>query len=179
MKKFFIYISIIILFCGCSSSNNPVFQSDNEYNQYIKAYQKTEIDSIIQHNDYTIIFGWTEWCRASHNELKKHLIPFLAEIPDNIGVVSICCGNADKVANFFKENDCKYPVFLLKGSWSGLDKVRLNRRFHALFNNYKSVNYVPIVILCNSQKQILNWDTINHHYDGISYSIHRIKNGIF
>ena len=137
-----------------------------------------EIDSIIQHNDYTIIFGWTEWCGASQIRLKESLIPFLAEIPENIGVISICCSNADKVANFLKENECKYPVYLLSGSWGGLDKVRFNRFFHALFKNYKSVNYIPIVILCDVQKQVLNWDTTTNRYYEIDYSIQQIKKGI-
>jgi hypothetical protein len=175
MKNFLIYTSIITLFCGCSSSNKPVFQLDSEYNQYVKAYQKTEIDSIIQHNDYTLIFAWTEWCMASQNQLKEYLIPFLAEIPDNVGVIPIACTSADKVADFLKENDCKHQVFLLEGSLGGLDKVRFNRHFHALFDNYQSVNYVPIVILCDSQKQILNWDTINKCDIGIGSTILQIK----
>jgi glutaredoxin-related protein len=175
MKKSLIYTSLIILFCVCSSSNKPVFQSDNEYNRYIKEYEKMEIDSIIQQNDYTIIFAWTEWCKASQNQLKEYLIPFLKEIPDNIGVVSICCTETNKLVDFLTENDFKHPVYLLSGSWSGLDKWRLNRRFHALLDDYKSVNYLPIVILCNTQKQILNWDTNNKRYYGIAYSITLIK----
>jgi len=176
MKKVLLCISIIVLFWGCSSTNTINFQSDNEYNQYIKEYQKSEIDSIIQHHDYTIIFGWTEWCKASHHELKKHILSFLAEKPDNIAVISICCANADTLAKLLEENDYKYPVYLLANFWAGLDKVKLNRCFRTLFNNYKSANYVPVVLLCNTQKEILNWDMMNNCYHGIDYSIWQIRN---
>jgi len=179
MKKLLICISTVILCWGCFSQNERNSHSDNVYHKYIREYNKLEIDSIIQDNDYTIIFAWTQWCRASHSQLKDHLIPFFSEIPDNVSVISICCTDASKLADFLKENDCKYPVYLLSGSWMGLDKWRLNRHFHTLFGNYKSVNYVPVVILCDTQKQILNWDTINKDYHGINYSILQIKNNTY
>jgi hypothetical protein len=175
MKKILISLSAIILFgCG-SSSNKDGFKSDNDYCQYVKEYQKTEIDSIILHHDYTIIFAWTEWCAAGHHEFKEHLKPFLETKSGNIGVVSICCADKEIIANLLKENDCKYPTYLLSKSWSGLDKWRLNRFFHSLFDSYKSVSYVPIVILCDSQKTVLNWDNVRNDYNGIAQSIEQIK----
>ncbi|MDR1112591.1 MAG: hypothetical protein LBL18_02370 [Bacteroidales bacterium] len=175
MKIFLIsIIAIVLLGCGSSSNKNDL-KSDNAYFQYVKEYRKTEIDSIILHHDYTIIFAWTEWCVASHYEFKDHLKPFLESKSDNIGVISICCGDANTVANLLRENDCKYPTYLLSGSWSGLDKWRLNRFFHSLFDSYKSVNYVPVVILCNPQKAILNWNNVHNDYNGIAQSIVQIN----
>jgi len=179
MKKFFIFTIVIVLFWSCSSSSIQDMHSDNPYSQYVKSYKKTDIDSIIHNNDFTIIFGWTEWCQASHNQLKEYLIPFLQDKPANIGVISICCSNSEKLVNFLKEYDFKCSTYLLPNSWSGLDKWRLNRRFHALFDNYKSVNYVPITILCDSKKQILNRDTINEDYHGVGTSILQIKNNFY
>jgi len=176
MKKLFIFTIVIVQLLGCSSPKTQGTQSSNPYSQYIRYYNKADIDSIIQHNDYTIIFGWTEWCRGGHNQLKEYLIPFLKEKRDNIGVISICCANPNKLVDFVEQNDCKHPIYLLSGSWSGLDKWRLNRRFHAIFDNYQSVNYVPIAILCDNQKQILNWDAVNKVYHGLGSSILQIKN---
>jgi len=170
-EKVLILTIILLQFLGCTSPKNKDIYSDNPYSQYIKIYDKIEIDSIIQHNNYTIIFAWTEWCKASHSQLKEYLIPFLEEKPVNVGVISICCFDYDKLADFLQENDYRRPVYLLPGSWGGLDKRRLNKQFHALFDNYKSVNYVPIVILCDSQKDILNRDTIYGQYQGVGSSI--------
>lgn len=174
MKNLFTSFVTIVIFWGCSSTSIQETQSDNSH--YIKHYAQADIDSIIQHNNYTVIFGWTEWCKASQNQLKEYLIPFLEEKPDNIGIVSVCCASSDKLINFLEKNDYKYTVYLLSGSFGGLDKQRLKRRFQALFDNYKSVNYIPIVILCDSQKQILNWDTTSNCYHGIGTTILQIKN---
>jgi len=175
MNKTLIFTSAIILFFGCSSQNEHFIQSENYYYQYINKYNQMEIDSIIQYNDYTIVFAWTEWCKASHNQINEYLIPFLQKNYANIGVISICCADPKKLVEFLEKNDYKYPVYLLS-SWKGLDKWRLNSRFHALFDGYKSANYVPIVILTNAQKQILNLDTINGEYRGIGSTILEIKN---
>jgi len=147
-----------VLFCCCllSQSNNTLPNED--FYQYIKEYDKMSIDSIIQNNDSTIIFAWTEWCKGSHYSL-KNLIPVLNGKSVNIGIISIYCGDINKLAEILEENDYKYPVYLLSSSLGGLDKVKFNSLFRKLFNNYKSVNYIPIQILCNSQKQILNTDT--------------------
>jgi len=175
MNKLLFYSNIFILFFGCTSHNNQNFKLNDNSSQYIKEYNKTEIDSIIQHNDYTIIFGWTEWCRASQSELKEHLVPYMKKAPANIGIISICCGNYEKIKDFLRINKCEHSIYLLSDSWGGLDKWRLNKRFHKLFDKYKSVNYVPIVILCDTQKQILNWNTNDKRYNGIAYSISQIK----
>ena len=154
-----------ILVLSCLPSHNGNTNSNDEtacvFYQYIKKYQKSEIDSIIQNNDTTIVIAWTEWCRGSHNTL-KNLIPVLNGKSDNIGIISIYCGDKSKLVSILAENDYKYPVYLLSDSYRGFDKIKFNRLFHKLFNNYKSVNYVPVEIICNSQKQVLNMDTIIH-----------------
>jgi glutaredoxin-related protein len=164
---------------GCTSPNIQNVQSNNPDSQYIKHYNKAELDSIIQHNTYTVIFGWTEWCEAGHNQLKDYLIPFLKEEHTNIGVISICCADFEVLADFLEKNDYKFPVYLLPGSLGGLDKRKLNKLFHKLFDNYKSVNYVPIVLLCDPQKQILNWDAINGKYQGVAASILQAKDNFY
>ena len=179
MKKNLILIIAIIQLWGCTSSNIQNFQSDNPYSQYIKHYHKAEIDSIILHNDYTVIFAWTGWCRASHNQLRDYLIPFLKEEPVSIGIVSICCANFEMLTDFLEKNDYDYPVYLLPSSLGILDKRKLNKHFHKLFDSYKSVDYVPIVILCDNQKQILNWDTINGRYHGVGTSILQVKDNFY
>jgi len=176
MKKFFSFLITIVLLLGCSAPSTQDLHSSNSYFQYIKNYSEVELDSIIQHSRYTIIFGWTQWCQASQNQLKEYLIPFLKKKPDDIGVISVCCANSEKLLDFLEKNDYKHSVYLLSGSWGGLDKQRLKGRFHALFGSSISVNYVPIVILCDAQKQILNWDTINKCYRGIGSTILQIEN---
>ena len=173
MKKILPFIITITLLCGCSTQ--PLQLSSADF-QYIKLYNQADFDSIIQHNDSTIIFAWTEWCGASHNMLKRYLIPFLKEKPDNIGIISICCANPSKLTSFIEENECKHVVYLLSESWSGLDKWKFNKFFHAQFDNYHSVNYVPIVILCDKQKQILNWDAASEQYLDVGSVIWQIEN---
>ena len=97
----------------------------------------------------------------------------------NIGVVSVCCFDFGMLTDFLEKNDYKYPVYLLSGSLGGFDKRKLNKHFHKLFDNYKSVDYVPIVILCDRQKQILNWDTINGRYHGVATSIRQAKDKFY
>jgi len=178
MKKLVVFIITFIHLLGCSLTPFRSAQSNNPYSIYIYDYEKSEIDSIIQHNEYTLIYAWTEWCTASKSQLIEYLAPFLEEKPENIGIVSICCANSGNLIGFLEENNYEYPVYLLSGSIGVLDKWRLNRSFHALFDCYKSVDYVPIVLLCDKQKQILNWDSINACYDGVGTSIIQIKNNI-
>ena len=177
MKNIKTSLIIYVLFFSCFSSHsdnsasNKIYYYEDFY-QYVKKYDKILIDSIIQNNDSTIIFAWTEWCKGSHNRL-KNLIPVLNKKPVNIGIISIYCGNINKLAEILEENDYKYTVFLHSSSLGGIDKIKFNILFCKLFNNYKSVNYVPIEIICNSQKQILNTDTIiyvNYEYnEGVAF----------
>ncbi|MCL2074228.1 MAG: hypothetical protein FWH18_09920 [Marinilabiliaceae bacterium] len=173
----------VVLFCSCAWSQQSNIESKDQYDsdfyQYIIPYKQTEIDSIILNNDYTIFFAWTEWCGGGHFHLKEDLFPFLKVKPNNIGVVSLYCGSTDKAIALLKENDCRYPVYLLSDSFGGFDKIKFNRFFKKIFKNYKSVNYVPIVILCDSQKQILNWNKVNKDYDGIGSAILLLKNKYF
>ena len=166
MKIIKFLLIYIVLFCSCLSSQNDNKQLNNDFHQYVKKYDSIEIDSIILNNDTTVIVAWTEWCKGSHDGL-KYLKQFNNGKSDNIGIICVYCGDKFKLTNILEEFDYKYPVYLLSASSGGVDKVKFNRLFHKLFNNYKSVNYVPIQILCNSQKQILNLNTIIHikHYD--------------
>ncbi|MCL2073870.1 MAG: hypothetical protein FWH18_08120 [Marinilabiliaceae bacterium] len=176
MKRLLIFITALIFFCGCFPFAKS--QSDDVFSryQYIKKYVDSEIDSIIKHNDYTIIYAWTEWCYGSKSTLMNIVFPFLKEIPENVGFISIFCGDADQLAEFLNENNVEHTVYILSSSARGLDKVKFNRHFSRFFNNYKSVNYVPIELLCNSQKQILNWNKLHKKY---FLSYWHIKNNIF
>ena len=163
MKIFKNLLVCIILFFNCWSSQNSDNQPNNIHNnpfyQYVKKYNKNEIDSIINNNDTTIIVAWTEWCIGGQDRF-KNLIPVVNGKSDNIGFISIYCGDKGKLVNILAENDFKFPVYLLSNSLGGIDKVRFNRLFSGLLKNYKSVYYVPVVIICNSQKQVLNRDTM-------------------
>ena len=171
-----LFIFALVLFCGCFPLAKS--RSDEVYSQYqhIKKYVDFEIDSIIKHNDYTIIYAWTEWSYGSKYTLINTVFPFLKEIPENVGFNSIFCGEVDQLAKFLKENNCEHTAYILSSSARGLDKVNFNKHFRRFFNNYKSINYVPIELLCNSQKQILNW---NELYKMYVLSYWHVKNNIF
>ena len=160
--KFILASFIGILFFSFMSCGRVVSeQSDSIYD-----YKQNKIDSIISHNNLTIIYLWTEWCDGSRFHFIKDVAPYLQQKPDNIGFISIFYGNVKELKTILTEAKCDYPTFVIN-SWSGLDKVRMYKLLNSFLKDYKRMSYVPISVICDKNGNILNYNEDRKKYSHI------------
>ena len=100
----------------------------------------------------------TSWCQAGQHDFENNLKPYLGNASDSKAIVIVCIGELEEVMRLKELND---NVFLFsKASRQGFfDKVFINDECKSLLKDYKRVNYVPLDIACNSNGEILNWNT--------------------
>jgi hypothetical protein len=157
-----------LLFINCNNSNAVT----GAY-PFVRAYNQTEVDSIIANNDTTIIFLWTEWCNASQNVFKENIVPFLSQKANNIGFISIFYGKEDVIASILENNQCLYPSYCLT-SYSGIDKRSMYYLLNSFLEDYKQMDFVPISLMCNKNGNILNYEDEIDEYSGIINCINTV-----
>ena len=127
-------------------------------NQHPETYNRQDVAEVIASHDTTILCFMTSWCQAGQHDFENNLKPYLANASDTKAIIVVCIGELEEVMRLEGLND---NVFLFsKASRQGFfDKVFINNECKELLKDYKRVNYVPLEIACNSNGEILNWNT--------------------
>ena len=94
LASFFGMLFFFFISCGHAVSE----QSDNIYD-----YEQKKVDSIIAHNNLTIIYLWAEWCYASRSHFTNDVAPYLLQKSDTIGFVSIFYGSKKELKKFLRK----------------------------------------------------------------------------
>ena len=155
MKRICFMSVLLIGFACCTRSVSDL--SDLE---------RSAIDSVITHNDSTIIYLWTDWCSASQDHFIKDVVPYLQQKSGSIGFISIFYGKEDKLASILSESNCSYPTYRID-SKGGLDKYRMSKLLKSFLRDYNQMDYVPVSVLCDRKGNILNYDETTKEYSGI------------
>ena len=119
------------------------------------------IDGVIENNDYTIIYFGAHWCGPCISGFKNKMIDIIDENYDNVETVVIFFDSGNVIQN--NETIMKYSPILLQ-SLSGVDKIRVNGILKKLFKNPERINYMPVMILCDKEKNIINYDADSKRY---------------
>ncbi len=162
----FALASLIIgaLFFSFTCCNHTISDKSNVVN--IRDFEYHKIDSIITHNNRTIIYLWTEWCDESCQHFTEDVAPYLQQKPDSIGFVSIFYGNKNELKSILMESQCLYPTFRIK-SRGGLDNIRIHKLLNLLLDDYKLMHHVPVSIICDKNGNILNYSEGTKEYSHI------------
>ena len=146
-----LFISIVLL----ASLMTACFSGGNQNSQN---YNRQDVAEVIASHDTTILYFMTSWCQAGQHDFENNLKPYLGNASDSKAIVIVCIGELEEVMRLKELND---NVFLFsKASRQGFfDKVFINDECKSLLKDYKRVNYVPLDIACNSNGEILNWNT--------------------
>ena len=89
------------------------------------------------------------------------MIDIIDENYDNVETVVIFFDSGNVIQN--NETIMKYSPILLQ-SLSGVDKTRVNGILKKLFKNPERINYMPVMILCDKEKNIINYDVDSKRY---------------
>ena len=141
-------------------------------------FEQNKADSIIAHNNLTIIYLWAEWCYASRSHFTNDVAPYLLQKSDTIGFVSIFYGSKKELKKILTETECDYPTFRMR-SISGFDKIRMYKLLNSFLKDYKIMNYVPVAVICDKQGNILNYKEDEKGYSHIIECIHHVKGEAF
>ena len=127
-------------------------------NQISETYDRQEVAEVIASHDTTILYFMTSWCQAGQSNFENNLKPYLCNASDTKAIIVVCIGELEEVMRLEGLND---TVFLFsKSSRQGFfDKIFINNECKYLLKDYKRVNYVPLNIACDSNGEILNWNT--------------------
>ena len=150
MRKLLLVFGIMLgsLMTSCSSVEN----------KNLGEYNRQQVAEVIASHDTTILCFMTSWCQAGQHNFERNLKPFLGNASDTKAIIVVCIGELEEVMSLKGIYD---NVFLFnKASRQGFfDKIFINNECKKLLKDYKRVNYVPLDIACNSNGEILNWNT--------------------
>lgn len=140
--------SVVCLLTSCYSADSHHFGE----------YDRKEVAEVIASHDTTILCFMTSWCQAGQHNFERNLKPFLVNASDTKAIIVVCIGELEEVMSLKGIYD---NVFLFnKASRQGFfDKIFINNECKKLLKDYERVNYVPLDIACNSNGEILNWNT--------------------
>ncbi len=150
MKRLLFILSVLIasLLTSCFSG----------VNQNSETYNRQNVAEVIASHDTTILFFMTSWCQAGQSDFENNMKPYFGNASDTKAIVVVYIGELEEAMRLKGLND---NVFLFsKASRQGFfDKIFINNECKNLLKDYKRVNYVPLDIACNSNGEILNWNT--------------------
>lgn len=157
----YLTISLLLLFfsCGNDSVNNEKLVDS--------------INNVIEDNEYTVIYFGAHWCGPCTWVFENKMTEILDTDYDNLRCVTIFFDSGNKVEK--NENILKYSPILLPSLGGGLDKMRTNDILSDVFADYKNVNYMPVMILCDKEKNILNYSTERYEQFDKKYLDKKIK----
>lgn len=141
-------ISVACLLISCYSADS----------HHLGEYDRNEVAEVIASHDTTILCFMTSWCQAGQHNFERNLKPYLGNASDTKAIIVVCIGELEEVMSLKGIYD---NVFLFnKASRQGFfDKIFINNECKKLLKDYRRVNYVPLDIACNSNGEILNWNT--------------------
>jgi hypothetical protein len=171
--KFILAIPIGILLFNLICCSNIASEQSNKYN-----YDQNKIDSIIAHNNLTIIYLWTEWCYGSRGHFIYDVVPYLQQKSDMVGFISIFYGSVNELEAILLETKCDYPTFRIK-SRRGFDKIRMYKLLNSFLKDYKIMNYVPVSVICDKNGNILNYNENEKKYSHITDCIRKLEGNDF
>lgn len=127
-------------------------------NQISETYDRQNVAEVIASHDTTILYFMTSWCHAGRSNFENNMKPYLGNASETKAIIIVCIGELEEVMRLEGLND---NVFLFsKSSRQGFfDKIFINNECKNLLKDYKRVNYVPLDIACDSNGEILNWNT--------------------
>ncbi|MDR0790453.1 MAG: hypothetical protein LBO06_06630 [Bacteroidales bacterium] len=178
-KGIFIILVIFIAVSACSGSavDNTPIKNITSNGRFVQAVSIEQIDSIVSSSKYSIIYCWGTWCKPCISALQNEITQYLdTKDDDSTAFIPICIGgNADKALEVLSTIDFQYGSYLFCSTSTAFDKYILNSKFKDLFNNYEKVDYVPLVLLVDSKKDILNYDIQTKSYYPLLETLGRLK----
>lgn len=109
----------------------------------------------IESNGYTVIYVGAHWCGPCSRVFENKMAPIIDANYDNVGCITIFFDAAGKIKN--NEDIMRYSPVILPSVGGIVDKVTANRILKNVFQNFKDVNYMPIMILCDHEGEIINY----------------------
>ncbi|MDR2009896.1 MAG: hypothetical protein LBQ22_05395 [Bacteroidales bacterium] len=166
MKKRILPLLTVISFSlfniACSQSQVSEFKPEDlgKKENIVQQITAEDINTIIEHKEYTALFFYTTWCGASIENLETHIKNTLdtLDLDDeelSIAIIGLA-KNKNQIEELTKKYDINYTTYYLNSPiGSGIDKSVINKTLKKIFNDYESKNSVPIGLLCNNKKEIL------------------------
>lgn len=130
------------------------------------------LPEVIGAHDSTVIFVWSSWCQASRLTFMENVVPYLNNPNEDIGFVLVHFGKKDEIPEAVLE---RYVV-INQSSYGGFDKIVANARFKFLLKDYRYQNCMPMVILVDRQRCVLNYDSDNGEYLCLGEILWQIRN---
>ena len=134
---------ILLLFttygCNSSAKNNKLVEA---------------ISNTMEANDYTVIYIGAHWCGPCSTVFEDKMSKIIDSNYENIGCVTIFFDAVGKIKN--NENIMKYSPVILPSIGGIVDKMTANNILKEVFQDYESVNYMPIMILSDKEGNIIN-----------------------
>lgn len=155
-------VAILFAFQACQL-NGPSRGKDNGWDS---------IPEVIETHDSTVIFVWSSWCQAGRLTFMETVVPYLNNPNENIGFVLVHFGKKDDVPEEVLE---RYK-FINQSSHGGLDKMVANIRFKVLLKEYCYQNSMPMTILVDRQRRVLNYDSEKGEYQSLREILWQIRN---
>jgi hypothetical protein len=138
------------------SSNKIKERETSDYSAYLKEYNKSEIDSIIENHSYTFVYVWTNSCGACEHVLIEEIAPYLKNKPDSIGFVSMAFSPSDIVLRFMEKYKLQIPTYICSNSQEQENGKRMDEILNTIFEDHNPTTGVPMTILCDRKKNIFN-----------------------
>lgn len=152
----------LLTFTNCSISQNSEFILEDLGKKENKVQEITtdDINTIICQNEYSILFFYTTWCSSSIINLEKYIVNTLDTLNiknKNLSIVIIGLAKEKKsIEELTKKYNINYTTYYLNSPiGSSIDKRVINKSLKKIFKGYKSVNMVPVGILCNNKFELL------------------------
>ncbi len=140
IKHQLIYLLLFLVSCVNNESEGKLLNS---------------IKDTIENNEYTVIYFGAHWCGPCTYVFENNMSKIIDAAYDNLGYVTIFFDSENKVES--NENIMRYSPVILPSIGGLLDKNRANNILKESLQNYKDVNYMPIMILCDKEGNIINY----------------------
>lgn len=143
MKTRFLFVVILLLFVSCAGNGSV---KNDKLVSFIK--------DTIENNEYTVIYFGAHWCGPCSWVFENKMAEIIDANYDNISCITVFFDSGNKVRN--NENIMKYMPVILQSAGGLLDKIKANNILDNVLGNYENVNYMPIMILCDKEGNIIN-----------------------
>ena len=150
-----ILICMFFLF-SCSTSTKESIKNIKGNGVFVQKISVSDLDEIISSGDFTIIYCWGTWCSPCLTTLGSEINNILDTLNnERIKIIPICIGGNEE---------------------KSLEKYFMNDMLKQLFPNYKKQNYLPLVLLVDKNKNIINFNKDEDDYLSFLESLLSLKN---
>jgi thiol-disulfide isomerase/thioredoxin len=163
---------------SCSTSTKESIKNIKGNGVFVQKISVSDLDEIISSGDFTIIYCWGTWCSPCLTTLGSEINNILDTLNnERIKIIPICIGgNEEKSLEVLKKIKFKYGSYLFSKTGNSLDKYFMNDMLKQLFPNYKKQNYLPLVLLVDKNKNIINFNKDEDDYLSFLESLLSLKN---